>query len=299
MMKKFPIENIYKQEVERIKSARNSSKIIHNTGDIDASGDELEIPIRKFLKKRLPQKFYIGHGHIVDKNLSVSPQFDIIIADSTTTQILYDSENGTEYFPYESVYAIGEIKSTYYKSKKYLENFVNAINQVMNGMARESVPLSYVGNGVSLGDNLSINRKGERQNDLFHFVIIGDSNDMDKGSLKSEFTNVNKELIPNIICCLDGKIIVRSKLEFIKNGINLGPIAIKSYEKKDPKSGLVSFKFNKEDCDAHALILLMLSLYEHLTSTQLYPPPFQSYIQDVLSIASYDEGDIILPPERQ
>ena len=65
-MKTLRIGDIYEKEAQDLLNSKRSVSIVHATGDIDASGDELEIPIRKFLRKRLPEKYYVGHGHIVD-----------------------------------------------------------------------------------------------------------------------------------------------------------------------------------------------------------------------------------------
>lgn len=155
-MKKFPIDEIYSHEASILLEAKKSVEIIHKTGDIDASGDELEIPFRQMLTKRLPLKYYVGHGHIVDSDLNVSPQFDVIIAGSSATQILYDGENGTQYFPYESVYAVGEIKSSYYKSSKYVQKYTSVVKQVLEDFYKEPVSGNYIGNGIELGAGLSV-----------------------------------------------------------------------------------------------------------------------------------------------
>ena len=90
---------IYQEDTLALLAARTKSKVIHNTGDIDASGDEVEQPIRDFLSKRLPAQFVVIQGHIVDRHQRVSPQIDGIIADSSATPVRFQSENGTHYVP--------------------------------------------------------------------------------------------------------------------------------------------------------------------------------------------------------
>jgi len=46
---RFEIHRIYQQEAERVIHARNRSQTIHKTGDIKASGDEVEAPVRALL----------------------------------------------------------------------------------------------------------------------------------------------------------------------------------------------------------------------------------------------------------
>jgi len=155
-MKKLPINEIYSHETSILLEAKKSVGIIHKTGDMDASGDELEMPFRHMLAKRLPLRYYVGHGHIVGSDLSVSPQFDVIIVDSSVTQILYDGKNGTQYFPCESVYAVGEVESSYYKSSKYVQKYTSAVRQVLEDFYREPVLSNYIGNGIELGAGLFV-----------------------------------------------------------------------------------------------------------------------------------------------
>jgi hypothetical protein len=127
---KLEIIEILKQDVEEILSSRSKSKFLHKTKDIDASGDEVENAVRRIIRRKLPIKYYVSQGHIVDKELCTSPQLDIIIADNSGSPVLFTSENGTEYFPYESIYSFGEIKSTYYSSKKYIPCFINSTKSI-------------------------------------------------------------------------------------------------------------------------------------------------------------------------
>lgn len=123
-LKSLPLLKAFTADAKEIMAAYERMKLIHSTGDIRASGDEVENKYRELIRKKLPQHFYTGHGHIVDFQLNLSSQLDIIISDNRAAPILFRTENGTEYFPYESVYAFGEIKSTYDKSKKYIENLL-------------------------------------------------------------------------------------------------------------------------------------------------------------------------------
>jgi len=127
---KLEISEVLRQDVEEILNSRQKSKVIHQTKDIDASGDEVENTVRKVIRRKLPIKYYVSQGHIVDEKLNTSSQLDLIIADNTGSPVLFTTENGTEYFPYESIYSFGEIKSTYYASKKYIESFISTTKNI-------------------------------------------------------------------------------------------------------------------------------------------------------------------------
>ena len=111
------LERVVLSEAAEIVAAREKCLILHATSDIDAAGDEVEICVRSLLRRRLGQNYYVGHGHIVDLDWKVSPQLDVIIADASVAPAIFRSENGTEYFPYEAVHAVGEVKATYRKAK--------------------------------------------------------------------------------------------------------------------------------------------------------------------------------------
>jgi hypothetical protein len=57
--------------------------------------------------------------------------------------------------PYESVYAIGEIKSAYYKHKEYIQTFSKTLKRMKEELVREHVPPNYLGNGITLSQSFS------------------------------------------------------------------------------------------------------------------------------------------------
>jgi hypothetical protein len=294
-MKKFPISDVYSQEAAKLLEARQSVQIVHSTGDIDASGDELEIPFRTMLQRRLPAKYYVGHGHIVDKELKVSPQFDVIIADSSATPILYDGQNGTQYFPYESVYALGEIKSSYYKNSKYVQNFASSVSKLLNEFIREPVDSNYIGEGINLGSGFSVDGTRKIQNLLLSFMIFGAKNDCEPAELEQQLNKNCAAANPNIMCFLDGHIITKSNLIKNDNGIALGAFELDPVKQINEELALVEVNFTNASKSGQALSILMLSIFNHLSKTRLKSPPFASYVESILSSAAH-EGQIIKAP---
>lgn len=294
-MKNFPIDEIYSHEASKLLEAKKSVGIIHKTGDIDASGDELEVPFRRMLSKRLPSKYYVGHGHIVDSTLKVSPQFDVIIADSNATQILYDGENGTQYFPYESVYAVGEIKSSYYKNRKYVRTYTSAVKSVLEHFYREPVSSNYIGNSIELDAGFSVNGTREIQNQLFSFMLFGCKNDCEPTELNEQLEASNSTPNPNIICFLDGSIITRSNLIENAGSYSLGALELDPLRQDKNELSLVEVNFSNKDKSGQALAVLMLGLIKHLNSTMLKNPPFDKYTASILENAAHT-GKIIRTP---
>lgn len=135
---KFEFEEVFRSDAADILAAREKARIMHHGQDIPAAGAEVEIAFRKVLSRKLPSLYYVGHGHIVDEQLHQSSQLDVIIANNTGAPILFRAENGSEYFPYEGVYAIGEVKSSYYKSEKYIHTFSGNLKKIQDKLQRGS-----------------------------------------------------------------------------------------------------------------------------------------------------------------
>lgn len=134
---KFELELVFRSDAADILAARTKARMMHHGHDIRAAGDEVEISFRKLLCRKLPSLYYVGHGHIVDEDLHESPQLDVIIANNTGAPILFRAENGSEYFPYEGVYAIGEVKSSYDNSKRYFHSFSDTLRKIRTQLQRE------------------------------------------------------------------------------------------------------------------------------------------------------------------
>lgn len=143
MKKKLDIPAIFKSEANEMIKAREGAIQIHGT-DIRAAGNEVEMSVRAYLKRMLPSRYYVTHGHLIDINGEVSSQLDVIVADNSNIPSLMTTMDGTEYIPIDSVYAIGEIKSTYYKSEKYIEGFSNVISDIRNRLYHEEIPNTVI-----------------------------------------------------------------------------------------------------------------------------------------------------------
>ena len=134
---KFELELVFRSDAADILAARTKARMMHHGHDFRAAGDEVEIAFRKLLSRKLPTLYYVGHGHIVDEQLHESSQLDVIIANNTGSPILFRAENGSEYFPFEGVYAFGEVKSSYENSKRYIHAFSDTLKKIRSQLHRE------------------------------------------------------------------------------------------------------------------------------------------------------------------
>jgi hypothetical protein len=217
--------NVLLSDAAEIFAARAKASVIHNTKDIRASGDEVERAVRKVLKRKLPTAYYVGHGHVVDSELTTSPQLDIVIADNLNAPVLFATENGTEYFPYESVYAIGEIKTCYYKKKREIHAFSKTLTSLKTKLKREKTEREYIGSGLSLGKGFTPSWTDEYRNPLFSFMLFVDSGDFDDSHVKDLFRSTKASELPNVVCFLNKGVIVNARVTKLPNGgLKLGSV---------------------------------------------------------------------------
>jgi hypothetical protein len=204
---KFELERVFRSDAADILAAREKARIMHHGHDIRAAGDEVEIAFGKVLGRKLPSLYYVGHGHIVDEQLHQSSQLDVIIANNTGAPILFCAENGSEYFPYEGVYAIGEVKSSYANSKHSIHAFSDTLKSIHSQLQRDSFravsahwfsPLPY-------------------GNPLFSFMFFADKGDFDIEQIRELYRTQPESEHPNIVCILNKGIIVNTASHVWKN----------------------------------------------------------------------------------
>lgn len=292
MSKPFPkldISKIFTEDIEEIFSSRKKSKILHSTNDIDASGDEVEETIRRVIRRKLPIKYYVSQGHITDENSVTSNQLDIIIADNSGSPVLFTSENGTEYFPYESIYSFGEIKSTYYKSKGQIEAFVSNNKRIYNQLTRKNTPPNQITQDLKLdfngGITATFDEKRKYQNTLFKFMCFVDSNDFEFDQFGEISKNYDDIYLPNIICFLDKGIIAKAKINGEKTNFEMGPLELEPEfipieEKEDYKWVYLDFS-KEEQTNSATLAFLMFFLNEHLNRCLVLKPDILKYFNSM------------------
>jgi hypothetical protein len=290
-LSKLDISQIFHQDFEEINSARKKGKILHATHDIDASGDEVENTVRRVLRRKLPMKYYVSQGHIVDETLQTSSQLDIIIADNSGSPVLFTSENGTEYFPYESIYAFGEIKSTYYSSKNYVEDFVNVTKSIYDNLNRKNTSQDQITQDLALtagaGMGYTSNDMRPFKNPLFKFMVFVSHNDLKINSLKHLFQNNDDKYLPNVICFLDKGVLVKTKIELLNGQKAAGPVQIIPEFIANNKSNEYKWLFYEFESSAISgsanLAFLLFSLNSHLRDCLVLRPNILNYFNSMFT----------------
>jgi hypothetical protein len=276
------IEEIFRQDAQKIIEARKRSKVIHASSDIKASGNEVENAVRDFLRSRMPSNYYVGHGHIVDNNRQTSPQFDILISDNTFIPILLRANDSTEYFPSESLYAIGEVKSTYEKHKKPIKAFCESLKLVKEKMSREIVfNTAYNGEikNSTLMRDMILQRNNKVLNAIYSFMIFVDSEQFDINEFKDCQKEFGNKYLPNHIILLDKGVIFYGRITETEMVFERYPEYAENQENEWTLSAFGADK-EKEKAGNH-LGFLYYNLLEHMNSSLLEPVNLMPYFNNL------------------
>lgn len=281
-MGQLSIKDFFWLDVQKIKSACKQADIIRGDAkNVRTAGDEVEITLRNFFKEKLTPKYDVTTGHVVDHNLKVSPQLDVIIADSIKSPVLATLTDKTQHVFYETVYAIGEVKKSWYDDS-LLEKFSSTIKTIKTELERDDIGKDI----LECGDN-QLKIKGEvtsnpRRNMLFSFMLFAEKS----VSLKKITNTINvtpNEFLPNVIVFIEGGVVVnvnKSMLAQNKVEINLYPELVTKDDGEWIFIGL--------DEENQRLTYLYLLLLEHLKQTIVATPDIQSYTKKLISIEPSD-----------
>lgn len=154
------ISKFFNNEAYALIEARRKCIEIHGS-DIRAAGNEVEIAVRSWLQRMLPETVSVGHGHIIDSSSAISPQLDCILRDRSHLPTLFIASDGTEYTPIDSVFAYNEVKSSYYMASKYIQTFASTKRKI-----KEDLEHTLIANTA---------KDGLKGDSLLHHLLLGSS----------------------------------------------------------------------------------------------------------------------------
>lgn len=294
---RLELERVFLHDAAEIIAAREKAKVIHHTKDIKASGNEVESTVRAVLRKKLARTYYVGHGHIVDSRMAFSTQLDVIISDNENTPVLLKTEDGTEYMPFESVYAVGEVKSTYYKKDRPIHALSDTLRRIKAGVHRERVPPNYMGHGISAGFGMSSGVKEPYRNPLFSFMVFVDSGDFAGEDVASPYRETPVDLLPNIVCFLNGGVLI-NQAQATVDGKRVTKINPTPEFNSPGKEGVVNqwslllLGTEGTRC-AYSLVALHFFLAAHLSICKLMAPDMTAYLGAILGQCVPAGGQVI------
>lgn len=278
MLKELRLRPFFIQEAAKIVSERKRALEIHPS-NIRASGNIVEQAVREFVYDRLPGNFHVGQGHIIDQHRKVSPQLDILVTDVSSLPILLKTHESTDYYPIESVYGFGEIKSTYRKRSKQIKKFCDTIREIRSSMYRiEDRNTAY--NGIT-GDtylhHMGLGSPNPTLNPLFSFMFFVDGGDFKFEDFKCLLSEYESKHLPNLIILLNKGVVVKGIMRDTGMGIDLYP----EYEKQDSKWYFSNLSGSDEFTGIN-LTVLYFCLLMHLKDCHLRCPDYFKYFSDVV-----------------
>jgi hypothetical protein len=192
------------------------------------------------------------------------------------------TQDGTEYVPIESVYAIGEIKSTYYRSKNYIEGFSDTICHILTQMEKELIPNTACGgiNEETTLRDILLARANPVLNQLFAFMLFIDSNDFRINDVTSIFNNREKKYLPNATVFLDKGVIHCAHVADDRINANRYP----EWSKHEHEGWCFCPYYGGESgsLEGNHLGFLYYWIIEHLNSSFIEPPPLWKYTSSMM-----------------
>ena len=277
MVTQLNLAKTFAYEANVLIEAREKARMVHKS-DIRAAGNEVEVPVRTFLRRMLPPRYYVTHGHLIDAEHRASPQLDVIVADNFSLPSLITTEDGTCYVPATSVLAVGEVKSTFYRAQKYYEGFhgkLVAISQMHRPLVENSIYEGITGSSTIRDTILGSGNK--YLNNLYSFFLCVDGGDFDFDKVRTLLASADVNQLPNVAIFLNKGIVAyanRRELGDVHkypNEIHDGDYDWCFMEMMAPEDGSV---------EGANLSFLYGQLISHLAGSHLEPPNFYEYMRN-------------------
>lgn len=278
---RFDIREYYRKDLEKIMMAfRLSDSIRSRMKDISAAGNEVEISVREFYKTKLYPKYHVSAGHIIDSRGNSSSQLDLIISEQSKNPIFYTLEDKSEIMYFETVYAVGEIKRSYY-DKEILNKFSKTIERIKTELYREPInPNVLLSSGAKITLNQNIT-SFKLRNPIFSFLFIVDSSGLNMDKIKEDLSKIEPNSAPNMIVFNDIGIIVNIDSEKFQNGelqINMYPEFAENGE----------WYFLKWDHPEDILAFQYMLIVQHLNHSLLGSPNLIKYGAEVFDFSLHN-----------
>ena len=282
-MTRLDLDRVFASDAQGLLDARERARIVHGS-DIRAAGNEVEKAVRNYLIRMLPPRYYVTHGHLIDRNHVVSPQIDVIIADNFTLASLVTTEDGTEYVPATSVLAVGEVKSTYSASRQDYKGFHDKLAAIskMHRPLIENTAYGGISNHTHMSDMLWVSPH-RYLNHLYSFLLCVDAGDFDFGKIRDLLTTSDVNQLPSTAVLLN------------KGIVGYGDRADLGVRNRYPNEAIkgdgdwewcyaATIAPQTGSVEGANLSLLYANLVQHLTRTRLDPPDIYEYVANKVTM---------------
>lgn len=272
----IPICELFELETIDLFTAQKKARLIHRMKNIGSSGDEVEVAVRDFFQRRLAKRCDVGNGHIVDKEGNVSPDIDLVISDLIDFPALQKNRDNRSYFPFESIYAIAEIKSTYKKTEKPIAKFTETIEKLKCQMKRDETPNDFVKTGLGSGIRLrGLDSQLPYLNPLFTFMFFVDCGDFDLEDVEELYIKTPRDLLPNAVCFLNKGLLMYWR-DPITHPKHYEAIVFPEFASANSGNWALAPQSPEEN-----LAFLWAMLADALSQISLFKPHYWAYVKNV------------------
>ena len=277
----------FDREATAIVRSREEAIDIHGATNIAAAGKQVEHAVRSFFRRMLPPRYYVTSGHLIDPVGNVSQQLDVIIADAERLPSLLKTADGTEFVPAGSVFAIGEVKSSYYESKRYFEEYCKTLERINGELSRPLIPnTAYERSESSELRHIMLGSKLRYLNHLFAFLLCVDAGDFQIRKVTGILESTDAADLPNTTVFLTGHgagVLVYAREE--RNGL-----AYHKYPQEVSSEGyrwcIVRGQERDGSLAAAHLAMLYGQLFDHLAGSHLEQPSVYEYTRSLTGAVS-------------
>lgn len=285
MTRPLDLASVLKRDAALLRLARESASLIHPS-DIRAAGNEVEKAVRDYLRRILPRQYYVTSGHLIDSQHRLSPQVDVIIADGFNLPSLYTAQDGTEYVPITSVYAIGEIKSTYYKSKGHFQAVTATLAKIATMHRPPVANTAYKGelcDDTKFRD-LMLGSGNRLLNHLFSFFFCVDSGDFQFDEVADHFKSTCLSFLPSVTVLMDKGVLLRAKCKSDRSGISWCRYPTEAPPPDYDWVFTESMASEAGSKEGSSLAVLYGMLIEHLRNSHLEASSAYEYTRNLISL---------------
>jgi hypothetical protein len=283
---KLDVLGLFQADAADIISARTRSQLVHRGGNIRSAGDEVEMAVRAFLKRRLPSAYTVHHGHFLDAALTLSAQCDVIIADNGRFPVLFRGLEGLEYLPFEGVYGFGEVKSTI--TNKHLDEFISKARDVRTKLSRKDVIDGYIERMEEVDGALAWTPWPERGH-YYRFMLGVSSEQFDVTKALQTLCEADLADAPNIICLLDKGVIMAARAKLPEGEVHatyIHPQKQRAPESPGDVDGWTLSEPNSQYPEGATLFYAYTHLMEHLKNNVLIQGKYLDYMTKVVTLTT-------------
>ena len=276
---KFELMKVYKTFKDQLLISGDISNLLIDNSNIPAAGNQVESSIRIFLKQMLPNRIHISQGHIIDKKSKISYQQDILISDNLNSKFLIKTLDKTEFIPFETIYATGEVKKTL--NLDNITALIKSISHTKKNLTRNKLAPNVFPIGTKFVETQDNYTDSDFANPILTFMFSLDFSKPSERTKIEKYISAQKnwELLPNAIFVLKQGVY----LLIDKNKIKTGKLEIKLYPEFIKNKSDIEWIFLKLDPEV-TLAYMVFLLSQHVNDTVIESVSYLDYAQSIFNV---------------